>query len=112
MNKITTLAALLFLATTVHGGELKIVETDDRIIAEYTGVPPDEGGDGEKPSNSGSNAEVTRVKNLNAQIERLKMEIAELEKISGHETDDEVAAKHLLADEKRRQIEIYAEEIR
>src|SRR5262245_60471923 len=67
MNRLLTVF-LLALATTVQAHELKIDETDELIIVEYVGTPSAKGGESEKSSVVGDNADVSRVKYLTARI--------------------------------------------
>jgi hypothetical protein len=111
MNKLVAVT-LLLLVTPVHADELRIVETDEGIIAEYTGTPSEKGSDSEKPAISGKTANVSRVEYLTFQIERLKKETVEISRQSDNETEDDLKTRQVLADEKKRQIEMYSEEIR
>lgn len=103
---------LLSLTTAVQAGEVKIVETESGIIAEYTGSPSSTGSESEIPATAAENDNATKDNFLTAQIERLKMEVAEILKQSGNETEDERQAKEALAAEKKRRIEFYEDEIR
>jgi hypothetical protein len=111
MNKLITVT-LILLATLARAGELKIVETDDGIIAEYTGTPSDKSSESEKLSLTSNSADVTRVEFLSSQIERLKKEADELSRQPGNESENDLTTRRAIADEKKRQIEIYTEEIR
>lgn len=111
MNRLVTIL-LLSLATAVQAGEVKIVETDSGIIAEYTGSPSSTVTDNEIPVVAGENDDATRVNFLTAQIEQLKREVAEILKLSGNETEDERQAKEALAAEKKQRIQSYEDEIR
>jgi hypothetical protein len=111
MNRLMTIL-LLSLATSVQADEVKIVETESAIIAEYTGSPSSTGSDSEIAAAAVKNDITTMVNPLTAQIEKLKMEVSEILKLTGNETDDEKQALEVLAAEEKRQIEFYENEIR
>jgi hypothetical protein len=52
MARVLIAIILLSLAAVVaaQAGELRIIETEEGITAEYTGTPAETGGDGEKPA--------------------------------------------------------------
>jgi septal ring factor EnvC (AmiA/AmiB activator) len=111
MNRFISITFLL-LATMVQAGELRIVETDDGIVAEYTGTTPDEDSESEKSSLASNSADPIRGEFLSSQFERLKKEADELSRQPGTESENDLAARRALVDEKKRQIEIYTEEMR
>ena len=104
--------AVLSLTTAVQAGEVKIIETETGVIAEYTGTAS-AGGSKENETTSPvvNNGSSDRVKYLASQIEQLKREAADMMKLTGNETEDELALKTALADEKKQQIETYNNEI-
>jgi TolA-binding protein len=110
MNRLVTIL-LLSLATAVQAGEVKIIETETGIIAEYTGSPSSTVTDCEIPVAAAENDSATRVNFLTAEIEQLKREVAEILKLSGNETEDEQQAKEALAAEIKQRIECYEDEI-
>jgi len=111
MSRLITIT-LFLLATTVHAEELKIVETAEGITAEYSGAPSEKSSEQEKPSMTGNSADATRLQFLTSQVEKLKREADEILELSGNESEDELMFKNGLADEKNREMEMYAEEIR
>jgi TolA-binding protein len=111
MNMLLTIF-LLSLATAVQAGEVKIVETESGIIAEYTGSPSSTGSDSEIPAAVADNDKASKMNTLIAQIEQLKTEVDEILTLSGNETEDELQEKEVLAAEKKQQIEFYEDEIR
>jgi hypothetical protein len=111
MNRFIAITFLL-LATLAQAGELRIVETDDGIVAEYTGTPSDKSSESENPSVTGNSADPIGGEFLSSQIERLKKEADELSRQPGTESENDLATRRALVDEKKRQIEIYTEEMR
>ena len=103
---------IISLATTVQAGEVKIVETESGVVAEYTGAPSSAGSDAETPSAAVNDDNAKRVKYLTSQIEQLQTEKADILNLSGNETEDELALANVLADEKKKQIEAYVNEIK
>jgi hypothetical protein len=105
---------LVLLASLVIGvpaGELKITESEDSIVAEYTGTPSS-ASDTDSPLAGGSPPVRKRSGNLRAGIEQLKKESEELLSFGGGETPDEIASRTLQAEEKKRRIEALEDEIR
>jgi len=103
---------IISLATTAQAGEVKIVETESGVVAEYTGSPSSAGSDAETPSAAVNDDNATRVKYLTSQIEQLNKEKDEILNLSGNETEDELALVNALADEKNKLIEAYDNEIK
>lgn len=118
MNRFAVIF-ILILASSVQAGELRIVETDTEIIAEYTGTPSSADGDVDAPAAGAGNDRAAMVNDkavmvnfITAQIEQLRRELADLLKRSGTESEEEQQAKDALAAEKRLQIKTYEDEIR
>jgi len=110
MNRLITII-ILSLATIVQADEVKIIETETGVIAEYTGSPTSTGNDSEVPDTSANNDKTTRVEFITAQIEQLKMEVAEIMTLTGNETEDELATIKVQAAAKYQQLEAYANEL-
>jgi hypothetical protein len=103
---------LLVLTTGVQAAEVKIIETDEGISAEFTGTSSASESEGEKPNSARRQTSVPRMQELSLLVEQLQKEVDEILKLSGTETEEELAAKNALAAEKKRQIELYQEEMR
>jgi hypothetical protein len=111
MTRLITIT-LFLLATSVQAEDLTIVETDEGIIAKYSGTLSEKSSEHETPSMTATSADATRVQYLTSQVEKLKREADEILELSGNESEDELMLKNGLVDEMNRQMEMHAEEIR
>jgi iron only hydrogenase large subunit-like protein len=107
MNRFQ-LVPLVLVATVLHAGEPKIVETESGVIVEYSGSPSYPGSGENSPVND-ENAMMVRA--IALRIEQLKKETADISKLTGEETEAELAYKKALVTEKNRQIEVFAREV-
>lgn len=102
---------MLALPLSVQAGELKIIETETGIIAEFSGSPSSAGNDIEVPGTAVDNDNASMVDFINAQIEQLKKDAAEISKLTGKETEEELALIKAHAYAKDQQIKAYSDEL-
>lgn len=99
---------LLALGTAAQAGQPKITETPEGITVEYTGTP---GGSSSKLVAPDKPGVQTPQESLTGKIEQLQKEIDSLTTMTGTETPEEVAKKNALAEQKRKQLEAYRDEL-
>jgi len=103
---------LLLTAMTVYAGEAVITETPTGIRVEYTGTQVDKepvapavqaaaGTEAKSPAPPANPGQVARARFLAAQIQQLTQEAKTALKLTGTESDEELAAKNALSEQKQ-----------